>query len=183
MMSSHIENAGVEPMIGDSLPKPDNCNRATELVEPVVDAPSNKYQELNFPTNDTLLVGGDIPNPAPLDASSLPTYPTVDFPKDEPIATSPAQTSKSDAPSSVVDVGDKDEVELTLLKELEEMGFKQIDLNKEILRMNEYNLEQSVDDLCGVEDWDPILKELQEMVSCLGKHTQNLLFILFPFSF
>ena len=62
---------------------------------------------------------------------------------------------------------DKDAVEQSLLKELEEMGFRQVDLNKEILRMNDYNLEQSVDVLCGVADaeWDPILEELQEMVS------------------
>ena len=50
-----------------------------------------------------------------------------------------------------------------LLKELEEMGFRQVDLNKEILRQNKYNLEQSVDDLCGVSEWDPLLEELQEM--------------------
>ena len=51
-----------------------------------------------------------------------------------------------------------------LLRELEEMGFRQIDLNKEILRQNNYNLEQSVDDLCGVNEWDPLLAELEEMV-------------------
>ncbi|WVZ74786.1 hypothetical protein U9M48_022922 [Paspalum notatum var. saurae] len=50
-----------------------------------------------------------------------------------------------------------------LLRELEEMGFRQIDLNKEILRQNNYNLEQSVDDLCGVNEWDPLLAELEEM--------------------
>ncbi|KAF3436927.1 hypothetical protein FNV43_RR19680 [Rhamnella rubrinervis] len=54
-------------------------------------------------------------------------------------------------------------VENILLKELAEMGFKQVDLNKEILRLNEYNLEQSLDDLCGVSEWDPILEELHEM--------------------
>ena len=43
------------------------------------------------------------------------------------------------------------------------MGFRQVDLNKEILRQNKYNLEQSVDDLCGVSEWDPLLEELQEM--------------------
>ncbi|KAJ0239716.1 Protein NBR1 [Hirschfeldia incana] len=61
---------------------------------------------------------------------------------------------------------EKNDVEITMLKELEEMGFKEIDLNKEILRDNEYNLEQSVDALCGVSDWDPILEELQEMGFC-----------------
>ncbi|KAI3931008.1 hypothetical protein MKW98_030247 [Papaver atlanticum] len=54
-------------------------------------------------------------------------------------------------------------VEESLLKELADMGFKEIDLNKEILRLNEYNLEQSLDDLCGVSEWDPILEELREM--------------------
>lgn len=57
-----------------------------------------------------------------------------------------------------------DDTEEKLLKELEEMGFKQVDLNKEILRQNNYNLEQSVDDLCGVNEWDPLLAELEEMV-------------------
>ena len=50
-----------------------------------------------------------------------------------------------------------------MLKELEEMGFKQIDLNKEVLRLNKYDLEQSVDDLCGYSEWDPLLEELDEM--------------------
>ncbi|KAK4370808.1 hypothetical protein RND71_010283 [Anisodus tanguticus] len=29
--------------------------------------------------------------------------------------------------------------------------------------MNKFDLEQSVDDLCGVSEWDPILDELEEM--------------------
>lgn len=52
-----------------------------------------------------------------------------------------------------------------LLKELEEMGFKQIDLNKEVLRLNKFDLEQSVEDLCGFSEWDPLLEELKEMVN------------------
>lgn len=39
-----------------------------------------------------------------------------------------------------------------------------MDFNKEIPRMNAYNLVQSVDDLCDVAIRDPILGELQEMV-------------------
>ncbi|KAL5991202.1 hypothetical protein ACLOJK_012108 [Asimina triloba] len=39
-------------------------------------------------------------------------------------------------------------VEQALLRELEEMGFQQTYLNKEVLRLNNYNLEQSVEDLC-----------------------------------
>jgi next-to-BRCA1 protein 1 len=66
-------------------------------------------------------------------------------------------------PSAATELPIKKEVEEKLLRELEEMGFKQIDLNKEILRMNGYDLEQAVDDLCDVADWDPLLEELQEM--------------------
>lgn len=63
-----------------------------------------------------------------------------------------------------------------MLRELEEMGFRQIDLNKEILRQNNYNLEQSVDDLCGVNEWDPLLAELEEMV----RHMPLALFCIVP---
>ncbi|CAH2078051.1 unnamed protein product [Thlaspi arvense] len=90
----------------------------------------------NMPTAEALSGGG----------SSSPTTKDIPVPRQEDI--------------------EKNEVELTMLKELEEMGFKEIDLNKEILRDNEYNLEQSVDALCGVSEWDPILEELQEMGFC-----------------
>ncbi|CAG7884324.1 unnamed protein product [Brassica rapa] len=71
-----------------------------------------------------------------------------------------------DTPAPLKEDIEKNDLETTMLKELEEMGFKEIDLNKEILRDNEYNLEQSVEALCGVSEWDPILEELQEMGFC-----------------
>lgn len=158
VIGSQFENVSVGPIVEDSLSELDNSNRATELVEPVANAPSNTDQELNFPINDTLLVGGALSNPAPVEVSSPVAYSTVDFSVVAPDATNTAT-------SNTEDVSGNDDVEEVLLKELEDMGFKQVDLNKEILRMNEYNLEQSVDDLCGVAEWDPILEELQEMVS------------------
>ncbi|KAJ0531964.1 hypothetical protein HanRHA438_Chr09g0374201 [Helianthus annuus] len=57
-----------------------------------------------------------------------------------------------------------DDKEHALVKELEAMRFKNLDLNKEILRMNNYNLDKSIDDLCGILEWDPILDELREMM-------------------
>ncbi|XP_062116147.1 protein NBR1 homolog isoform X1 [Humulus lupulus] len=66
-------------------------------------------------------------------------------------------------------------LEENLLNELQEMGFKQTELNKEILRMNKYNLEQSLDDLCGVAEWDPILEELMEMGFCDTETNKRLL--------
>ncbi|KAM0940856.1 putative PB1 domain, Zinc finger, ZZ-type, UBA-like superfamily, immunoglobulin-like protein [Dioscorea sansibarensis] len=90
-------------------------------------------------------------------ASSPISYPIIEFP-------SPSSSSSTAhiGSSSKLDV-DNNPVENTLLKELEEMGFKQIDLNKEVLRLNEYDLELSVDDLCGFAEWDPLLNELQDM--------------------
>lgn len=75
----------------------------------------------------------------------------------------PATAPVASAPEPAAELPEKDLIEDRLLRELEEMGFKQVDLNKEVLRMNEYDLEQAVDDLCGVAEWDPILEELEEM--------------------
>ena len=55
-------------------------------------------------------------------------------------------------------------IEQTLLKELEEMGFMETQLNREILRANDYDLEKALNEICGSSEWDPILEELQEMV-------------------
>lgn len=171
------QNEDVSAQLVDNIiSKTDKVGRTGELVEPVSDAPSNPDQELNFPINDTLLVGGTESNPVPLSASSLVAESTLSEVA-APIATSPVQTFSTGV----------DAKEQTLLKELEEMGFKQVDLNKEILRRNAYDLEQSVDDLCdpqngllrmnedeveqsvdelsGISDeWDTLLVELEEMV-------------------
>ncbi|KAI4341380.1 hypothetical protein MLD38_026110 [Melastoma candidum] len=111
--------------------------------------------------------GGSRPSTA---SSSSISYPKIDtseahaFPV---VATPPMVVPKAmpvaSAPSEEVTGNPSLEVEATMLRELEEMGFKQVDLNKEILRMNAYDLEQSVEALCGVSEWDPILEELQEM--------------------
>lgn len=167
------KDISVPQLVESIISKTDNVEMPAGLVEPVTAAPSNPDQELNFPINDTLLVGGTSSNPVSLTASSLVGTSTLSEVA-APIETSPVQTFSTDV----------DTKELTLLKELEEMGFKQVDLNKEILRRNAYDLEQSVDDLCDVQkevlrlnedmelsgddsgisdEWDTILVELQEM--------------------
>jgi next-to-BRCA1 protein 1 len=177
-----ITGVNVQPAIDGELLQPCNSNIATEPIEPVVDEQPKKDHDLNFPINDALLVGHGISSSATPEAVS---YPIVDFsevalavptlaPSNATGAASheqsPTPTAPTLVPSKVVIASTSDQgVEETLLKELEEMGFKQVDLNKEILRINEYNLEQSVDHLCGVSEWDPILEELQEMVSILWK--------------
>lgn len=54
-------------------------------------------------------------------------------------------------------------IEQNLLRELEDMGFKHKGLNAELLRKNNYDIQKTLDDLCGAAEWDPILEELQEM--------------------
>ncbi|XP_021615252.1 protein JOKA2 isoform X2 [Manihot esculenta] len=157
--SPQIIDVNLQPVMDSGFLEP--CN-STSVPVPTVDVEQPKEQELNFPINDTLLVGDGVSSSASNQAPSSVSYPIIDLRDMAPVVPSEALPAM-DVPSSSDDVTVKDAVEKSLLKELEEMGFKQIDLNKEILRMNEYNLEQSVDDLCGVSDWDPILEELQEM--------------------
>uniref|UniRef100_A0A1J3K492 Protein NBR1-like protein n=1 Tax=Noccaea caerulescens TaxID=107243 RepID=A0A1J3K492_NOCCA len=129
------------------------------------DALEGEVVESQIPEKDDLLVGEVNLNSVPSSPSSsfnmveFPTMPTAD-------ALSVGSSSTKDIPVPLQEDIEKNDVEITMLKELEEMGFKEIDLNKEILRDNEYNLEQSLDALCGVSEWDPILEELQEMGFC-----------------
>ncbi|KAM5571916.1 hypothetical protein ABKV19_012144 [Rosa sericea] len=162
--------------------QPPSSNSVKEPAIPIPNKQPENEQDLNFPINDNLLVGHSIPAPTAPVASSTVSYPTVDqsapvptaqvasstvtYPTVdifEPAPPSPRSSPVVTLPTSSEGTSSKNPVEGTLLKELEEMGFKQVNLNKEILRRNEYNLEQSVDDLCEVAEWDPILEELQEM--------------------
>ncbi|XP_057459971.1 protein JOKA2-like [Actinidia eriantha] len=166
-------NVNVEPMVvEDSLPVPHNSESATNSVEPLVDA---NAQDLNFPINDTLLVGSGVSNTLPPEVP--PT--SVSFPITQLASAVPSHESSPSASTvvlaSVEGTSENKDVEQNLLRELEEMGFKQVDLNKEILRLNEYDLEQSLDDLCGVAEWDPILEELQEMGFCDEEMNKKLL--------
>lgn len=152
---------------GIADPESVNGNVEPMMVEPLVDAHRYKNQELNFPTNDTLLVGsgGGVSNTVTPQARASVSFPITQIASAVPSGTHVASPSTI-VPKTVFGTSENNDVEQSLLKELVEMGFKQIDLNKEILRLNEYNLEQSLDDLCGIAEWDPILEELQEMVSC-----------------
>lgn len=111
----------------------------------------------NFPTTDEFLVGNRaaVMSSSQCDSSSSSVvYPIVDM--------SAVAAASSESVDSCI------ELESFLLKELEWMGFKQVDLNKQVLRKNGYNVEKSLDDLYGVAEWDPILEELCEMVSGNG---------------
>ncbi|XP_015580599.1 protein JOKA2 isoform X1 [Ricinus communis] len=154
-----VIDVNVQPVTDSGIMEPSSSSSAVP-VKPMVEVERpEKDQELNLPINNSLLVGNGVSNPASRQASPSVLYPIVDLSGAGPSKTVPAV----DVPTSPEETDEKDVFEESLLKELEEMGFKQVDLNKEILRINAYNLEQSVDDLCGVSEWDPILEELQEM--------------------
>jgi len=57
---------------------------------------------------------------------------------------------------------EEDSMEMTL-GALESMGFKQRDLNQELLKKNDYDVQRTVDDLVMAAEWDPMLEELEEM--------------------
>ncbi|XP_013597152.1 PREDICTED: uncharacterized protein LOC106305319 [Brassica oleracea var. oleracea] len=118
-----------------------------------------------IPGNDDLLVGDVEPVvPNTLTPSSSSSSSLVGFRNMRTVeALGGGYSFTMDTPAPLQEDIEKNDLETTMLKELEEMGFKEIDLNKEILKENEYNLEQSVEALCGVSEWDPILEELQEM--------------------
>ncbi|XP_043723255.1 protein JOKA2-like [Telopea speciosissima] len=164
---TEIIDVNVEPADSSSL----GTGRSTvemELVRPVLDKHPSKDQALEFPVNDSLLVGSWVFGPVNPGIPASVSYPIIDISEglSEPFSLMDMETSAGESEA---------EVEKTLLKELEEMGFKQIDFNKEILRMNEYNMEQSVDYLCGVAEWDPILEQLQEMGFCDRETNKKLL--------
>ncbi|KAM0893929.1 hypothetical protein ACQ4PT_024826 [Festuca glaucescens] len=91
----------------------------------------------------------------PPEAAALPN--PISVPAPLPAAT---PVNSGEVPVSVPAAPSPDEtfndMEEKLLRELAEMGFRQADLNKEVLRQNEYDLQKSVDDLC-------VLAELKEL--------------------
>lgn len=180
-----------------------NSNSGTGPVKPVVNEQSTEEQIVNtsdvptpvhtsssetYPIVDQVfqlptlfssaaypIIDQGVSIPAfPQTQSSSVSYPIIDLSE-----AAPAGPAQAPAPAICVQAPSQEDsenvVEQTLLKELDDMGFKQVDLNKEILRMNEYNLERSVEDLCGVAEWDPILEELQEMGFCDEEMNKKLL--------
>ncbi|XP_023000730.1 protein NBR1 homolog [Cucurbita maxima] len=171
------------PSISDGvLLPPRNFISITELVKPDLNVPISET-ELQFLVNEDMLVGKSPDTSATEDnlVSSRPavdghgvlprstevpsvSYPLIDLSVPTPAANPPPPIpSPKVSPASSEKVTTNNVVEENLLKTLQDMGFKQVDLNKEVLKRNEYNLEHSVDELCGVSEWDPMLDELEEM--------------------
>lgn len=191
-----IIDINVQPVEDVAFHQPKNPNAPPEAVNQMVDKELRPELGNEFPINKATFVGPAASAPAIPEASSSVSYPIIDFYGSAPaILATPStvsypiidlsgttravpsnqQASTADALLSSLDKDGNDSVEEALLKELEEMGFKQIDLNKEVLRMNEYNLEQSIDELCGASEWDPLLEELHDMGFCDRETNKRLL--------
>ncbi|KAB2633298.1 hypothetical protein D8674_029545 [Pyrus ussuriensis x Pyrus communis] len=192
-------DVNLQPAAGSDFLRPSGSSPLKEPVKPMPTELPGHDQELHFPINDSLLVGHSASAPTEAQGSSTVLYPTVEpqgssavlyptvkpqgsstmlYPTVnifEPSLPSPKLSPVVNAPASSEGTSSNNAVEDTMLKELEAMGFKQVNLNKEVLRMNDYNMEQSVDDLCEVSDWDPILEELQEMGFCDAEMNKKLL--------
>ncbi|CAA2973455.1 NBR1 homolog [Olea europaea subsp. europaea] len=162
-----IINLDLKPMVEDSHPEPINSNDTMEVGESIVDAQPGNEHEKRFPINDSLLVGsGAASNFVPSAPPSFLPYPIIDLSEVAPPLPSQAPPAPVVLPLLANPpqlVSEKNEVEEKLLGELEAMGFTLVDLNKEILRKNDYDLQKTVDDLCGVSEWNTILEELREM--------------------
>ncbi|XAR67974.1 hypothetical protein NMG60_11002938 [Bertholletia excelsa] len=152
---AEMVNVNVEPMVGDGYPQLNNSGKAAVLVKPI------NNQEPDFHVNNTSDNG--VLNHTNPNAPTLVSYPNIDISEVELIVPSHMTPATAVVPTSVPEASDSYGVEQTLLRELDEMGFKRVNLNKEILRKNKYNLELSVEDLCTAAMWGPVLKELEEM--------------------
>ncbi|XP_071710067.1 protein JOKA2-like [Rutidosis leptorrhynchoides] len=147
----------------------DNFVQVTESENTSINS-QIKDQEMNFPINDSLIIDNNVGALEPcifsvsksteMEIDTGLVDPVNDDPRVDSMVMSPQPSGPTVAAAQEVIIDEKEHI---LMKELEDMGFKQTDLNKEVLRKNNYDLEKSIDALCGVSDWDPMLDELLEM--------------------
>ncbi|KAL5544121.1 hypothetical protein UlMin_007905 [Ulmus minor] len=149
--SAPMSNSHAATPIIDLEEEPSNVDIFPPLAPAVVSASAIASTSTSTSTAASPVVSAT-QSPVATPSTTAAASPVVSAAQ-SPIAT----PSTSEATSA------KNAVEESLLKELYEMGFNRVDLNKETLRLNDYDLEQTVEDLCAVADWDPILEDLQEM--------------------
>jgi len=159
-VSSVFNSTQVENALASLPAGPEVSSR----LYPTVGLDTGSVEPINYPTVDYSVM------PPPVVSEYVPSvlkaYPSP------PVMDSGVSSGVNATPSPSVPVVQttgpsaqevSDDQEEALLKDLADMGFKQLDLNKEVLRLNNYDLKKSIDSLCGVSDWDPMLDELQEM--------------------
>lgn len=145
----------MEPEESEPALPPSDITSAPAAVEPaeipVTDAPTS--------TAEAALASIFLPNLAPVSAPV-----SAPVPAPAPISASVSMHVPVAAPAPPPEEA-VNQLEERLMGELEGLGFMQADLNKQILRQNNYDLEQSVVDLCSFNEWDPLGVEFSELVS------------------
>ena len=86
-----------------------------------------------------------------------------------------SNVAADDFPSSYITEDVNEEV---VLNKLVEMGFSKSSLTEEILKFHDYNIEHSIDYLCGNFEWDLMLEDLPE-IRLSHCHSSRLLFPFF----
>ncbi|KAL6882559.1 hypothetical protein ACP4OV_011249 [Aristida adscensionis] len=153
-----------EPVPSDTS----SASTAEPVLIPITDADASSFEEdaLDLmPAGVPAPVASILLNPASTSAAvgaPMPA-PAVNVPVLANAVSVPVAAPISVPNASLPDDETINHMEEKQLRELEHMGFMQVDLNKEILRQNKYNLQQSILDLCGFNEWDPILGELSEL--------------------
>ncbi|XP_077226579.1 protein JOKA2-like [Tasmannia lanceolata] len=151
-------------LMDSDLVQSDHSKVALKHVKPLVIEGSSKSQELEFQQGGGgVFAGNSVAQPIPKasdlpfpEAPALVSFPFIDF-------SEPPPRPISDVPASPTVATEENIVERALLRELEEMGFRGVELNKQVLKMNDYNLEASLEDLCSDAELSPILLHLREM--------------------
>jgi len=173
-------DTAVEPQVADPFPAADvnilesePAVKATETVQ---------YPEINMEalSLDAVVVdaGKTQEENTAVENSELGNFSMVNMPTVTEIPVfSPDQAEDTAAPRAAIIVDDEsaesdkeemrkaaqvESVEM-ILGALESMGFKQRELNQELLKKNEYDVQRTVDDLVMAAEWDPMLEELEEM--------------------
>jgi hypothetical protein len=145
---------------------PESCDRDSIVAEMTEAIDTAEPSVKNMTSNDEPTIDDtEAPLIEPETARANWFYSSAPPTVSSPLIDLLSPITQADPSSSVQQEVSRYKGEDVLLKELEDMGFKQIDLNKEVLRLNKYDLEQSVEDLCGLSEWDPLLEELKEMVN------------------
>jgi len=147
----------------ESEPTPNDMSSAPAAVEPfqilIAKAPASSAKAASdsmpacVPAPEAIPVPNSVPTPDPLSASAP--------------APAPVSTHVSEAVPPTVPLPEEivNHLEEKMMSELEVLGFLQADLNKQVLRQNNYDLEQSVVDLCGFNEWHPLHEDISDLVS------------------
>jgi next to BRCA1 gene 1 protein len=153
--------------------------KESEPASSTLPSASDAVKQVQIPTTDHTTSSGlaltsmAAAMPAP---ETIPLPKSVSFavPVSAPIVDAPASFpghAATNVPTSALPDGTINQKEEKLLRELVELGFGHVELNKEMLRRNNYDLEESVREICSLDGWDPLFGELNELVTKITFHS------------